>query len=92
EKFPVALSTEEPLGIEGVAIYPNPAQDGKVRITPIPGVENGRISLLGVEGRVLRNLNWNGELKEVQLGQPGLYILQLDDGKGKIKQFKVINN
>ncbi|MBV6646640.1 MAG: T9SS type A sorting domain-containing protein, partial [Cyclobacteriaceae bacterium] len=73
-------------------VYPNPTKDGSIKVVANSNVKNGQITVLTIEGKVLQKVQWNGELEEVQLNKTGLYILQLNDGNGLVKKFKVLNN
>lgn len=69
----------------GLTIYPNPATD-RINIVQENGWENATVNLLDLSGKMVRSVNLNLQLTEMDLMglNAGLYLYQVLDVNGKL--------
>jgi hypothetical protein len=89
----IPTSIHESFTEEGIKVYPNPTRDYLVVENLSSGNEGCTLSLLNINGQVIRELRFNGSQKYAQFEtgdlSPGTYILILKKGN-KIFNKKVI--
>ncbi|MCA1965626.1 MAG: T9SS type A sorting domain-containing protein [Flavobacterium sp.] len=88
-KFTVATKTQEPT-IEGLAIYPNPVNSGKIYITTKSSLDK-KVEIFNVLGKkVLETIITTKEVNVSNLAA-GVYIIKIKEGEATATRKLIIN-
>lgn len=77
------------LPIDGLSIYPNPVTGGKVYISSTKN-QDKIIEIFNVLGKSVHKTRIRGREMDVSTLTPGIYILKIQEGKGKATRKLVI--
>jgi hypothetical protein len=88
-KFAMATKTQEPT-IEGLTIYPNPVNSGKIFITTKSSLDK-KVEIFNVLGKKV--LETVITTKEVNIGQleAGIYIIKIKEGDATATRKLIVN-
>ncbi|MBP9848859.1 MAG: T9SS type A sorting domain-containing protein [Flavobacterium sp.] len=88
-KFSSATKTQEPT-IEGLTIYPNPTNSGKIFITTKSSLDK-KVEIFNVLGkRVLESVTTSKEVNVSNL-EAGVYIIKIKEGEASATRKLIIN-
>ncbi len=88
-KSGATTKTQEPT-IEGLAIYPNPVNSGKIFITTKSSLDK-KVEIFNVLGkRVLESVTTSKEVNVSQL-EAGVYIIKIKEGEASATRKLIIN-
>ncbi len=88
-KSALASKTQEPT-IEGLTIYPNPTNTGKIYITTKSSLDK-KVEIFNVLGkRVLESVTTSKEVNVSQL-EAGVYIIKIKEGEATATRKLIIN-
>lgn len=88
-KNPIATKTQEPT-IEGLTIYPNPTNTGKIYITTKSSLDK-KVEIFNVLGKkVLESVTTSKEVNVSQL-EAGVYIIKIKEGDASATRKLIIN-
>lgn len=88
-KNPIATKTQEPT-IEGLTIYPNPTNTGKIYITTKSSLDK-KVEIFNVLGKkVLESVTTSKEVNVSQL-EAGVYIIKIKEGEASATRKLIIN-
>ena len=90
ENKPVAVSKTQEPSIEGLSIYPNPVNSGKIFITTKSSLDK-KVEIFNVLGKkVLETVITS---KEVNIGQleAGIYIIKIKEGDATATRKLIVN-
>jgi hypothetical protein len=85
---PAGIDTPESIGL---SIFPNPAID-RLNFVSNQGVLFNSVKVYSIDGRLAQSLNVNGNSVNVSSLNLGLYIIELNDGKGTVVRQRFSKN
>ena len=85
---PAGIETPESIGL---SIFPNPATD-RLNLISTKGVLFNSVKVYSTDGRLVQSLNVNGNSVNVSSLNFGLYIIELNDGKGTVVRQRFSKN